>query len=674
MNKLLTVLIFLGMTGLVVAKDINQTQNTHIPFRLNPNDKPAEYEYPAFTGKNNTTQDISGTNLERFQRFYWSHYVRTTPITYDPTTDAVGIIVSNLVYDAQNNFNGSKIFMYRTTDKGKTFDSIDVFRNRLKSAIFGSVSYLNKTKSSDVNDLSYVASFQKFWKDLTNDPDDGAIFAVYDKSYGDEPEYIEELAPGFGNPPDAQKWTDLSMRTNQATNTVYGYGTLSPLTDNDQYGYYGYFRFSFNDIFNYSSNPSQWWTNKFKPSDKKNSSWNAPMEMISDDAGTLFAAVNNNHVENSGVRLLGISKSTDNGDTWSDFEIMPDEILNTILDKNPGYTEVGVISPYSKNAMFCRGIGKVSFLANLLVAGKDLPTIAYLTELTYDNGVFGLKVITELETGGPMVASQDASTQSDDSKYTIRYQASWFGNNFQAAKTVDGDKVLAMWIDAEKGVSIPIDPVQVTTTQTNTLTNQQEDVVITLDTILKYDIYSSIYDMKSGDWSKPVNITNDDSVDIYFNMPPIIPSVKRVPFVGYKTLRTNRTNPFNFPREIIQMLIDDVTVMRYTELDATKEQPKDGQASVKDELNFNVELGDAYPNPAVNTNSVGITFTVDQLSVVTLDLFNSMGNKVETIYNDKTTIGNKAINANISNLTSGTYYFQLSVNGVSFTKKLVVVK
>jgi hypothetical protein len=119
------------------------------------------------------------------------------------------------------------------------------------------------------------------------------------------------------------------------------------------------------------------------------------------------------------------------------------------------------------------------------------------------------------------------------------------------------------------------------------------------------------------------------------------------------------------------MLVDDVAIMRYTELDATKEQSK---STVKDELNFNVELGDAYPNPAVNTNSVGITFTVGQLSVVTLTLFNSMGNKVETIYNDKATMGNKAINANISNLTSGTYYFQLSVNGVSFTKKLVVIK
>ena len=674
MNKLLTILIFIGMTGLVVAKDINPTQNAHIPYRIDPNEKPAEYEIPNYVSKNNSVQDISGKSLERFQRFYWSHYVRSTPITYDPTTDAVGILVSNLVYDAQNNFNGTKIFMYRTTDKGQTFDSINVFRNRLKSVLFGSVSYLNSTKSTDVNDLSYVASFQKFWKDLTNDPDDGAIFAIYDKSFGDDPEYIEELAPGFGNPPDAQKWTDLSMRTNEAKNTVYGYGTLSPLTDNDQYGYYGFMRFDYNEQANYSSIPSQWWANKFRASDSKGSSWNGPMQIVNDEAGTLYSAVNNRHFENSEPRLFGISKSTDNGDTWSDFEIMPEEILNSILDKHPGYTDVGVLTPYSKNAMFARGIGKVSFLANIIIFGQDLESLAYLCELTYDNGVFGIKEITELETDGPMVASQDASTQSDNTKYTIRYQKSWFGNNFQAAKTVDGDKVVAMWIDAQKGVTIPIEPVQVTTSQTSQLTGQPEDVVITLDTILRYDIYASVYDMNDGKWSKAVNITNDDSVDIYFNMPPVIPSVKRVPFLGYKNLRTSRTNPFNFPKEIIQMLIDDVTILSYTELDATKEQPKDGQNSVKEVLDFNVELGDAYPNPAVNTNQVGITFTIDELAVVTLELFDNMGNKVETIFNDKSTIGYKAINANISNLTSGTYYYQLTVNGVTFTKKLVVVK
>ena len=661
------------MTSFVVAKDINQTQNvTHTPLRIDPNDKNAELENPIYSRGNSSTLDIVGKQIGSFQRLWYAHFAETTPISYDPNTDAVVVLVTDYVLNPD--FNGTKVFLLRTTNNGNNWDSINIYRDLFKSPLWGSISLNNPTKSSDIADVSYAAAFQKVWKDTVYDQAEGSIFAVYDKSFGEKPEYIEEVSPGFGNPPDAQTWGNLSLRTNEATNTVYGYGTLIPLTANDQYGYYGFWRFDFNEQTNYSSIPSQWWTNKFRLTGSKGSTFNAPMHIVNDETGTLYAGVNNRHFENSEPRLFGISKSTDNGESWSDFEIMPDNILNSILDNHPGYTQVGVLNTYGKNAMFCRDIDKVTYLANIIIVGADLPSLAYLTELTYDNGIFGLKEIAELETGGPTTTNKEPTDPFDPNVYTIRYGTSRHGNNIQVAKTVDGDKVLAMWIDAEKDKLIPIEPVQVLTTQTSTLTGQPEDVEITLENILKYDIYASIYDMKSGNWSKPVNITNDDSVDTYFNIPPIIPSVKRVPFLGYKAMRSSRTDQFNFPKEIIQMLVDDKAIMRYTELDATKEQPKGPLNSVKELLDFNVELGDAYPNPAVNTNQVGITFTIDELAVVTLELFDNMGNKVETIFNDKSTKGYKAINANISNLTSGTYYYQLTVNGVTFTKKLVVVK
>ncbi|PKL81325.1 MAG: hypothetical protein CVV25_00880 [Ignavibacteriae bacterium HGW-Ignavibacteriae-4] len=672
MNKLLTIFIFLAMTGLVEAKDLNKVQQVQIQLKIDPNVNETEFENPTFSSNNNSTQDIEGKQIGSFQRFWYAHFASTTPISYDPTTEAVVVLVTDYVLKPE--FNGTKVFLLRTTNKGSSWDSINIYRDLFKSPLWGSISLNNPTKSTDITDVSYAAAFQKVWKDTVYDQAEGSIFAIYDKSFGVDPEYIEEVSPGFGNPPDAQTWGNISMKTNEATNTVYGYGTLIPPTSNDQYGYYGYWRFDFTEQYNYGSIPSQWWANKFRLTESKGSTFNAPMEMVNDEVGTLYAAVNNRHFENSEPRLLGISKSLDNGDTWSDFEIMPDNILNSILDNHPGYTQVGVLNTYGKNALFCRGIGKVTYLANIIIIGADLPSLAFLTELTYDNGVFGIKEITELETGGPTTTNKEPTDPFNPNVYTIRYTTSRHGNNIQVAKTVDGDKVLAMWIDAEKDKLIPIDPVQVTTSRTSSLTGQPEDVVITLDTILKYDIYASVYDMKNGNWSKPVNITNDDSVDTYFNIPPIIPSVTKVPFLSYKAMRSTRTNQFNFPREIIQMLVDDNTIMRYTELDATKEQPKGPVNSVKEVLDFNVELGNAYPNPAVNTNQVGITFTIDELAVVTLELFDNLGNKVETIFNDKSTIGYKAINANISNLNSGTYYYQLSVNGVTFTKKLVIVK
>ncbi len=672
MNKLLTILIFIGMTGLVVAKDINPPQhNPQIPFSIEGNEKPAEFVLPSYSGKNNSTQDLEGTQITYFQRFWWSHFAATTPISYDPTTDAVGVLVSDLVFNPT--LAGSKVFMLRTTNKGTSWDSLNVFRNPLKTVLYGSLAFNNPTKSTDVSDVSYVASFQKVWKDTTYDQDDGAIFAVYEKSFG-EPVPIEELSPVVGNPPDTEYWANVKMNTNTATNTIYGTGTLSNASDNDRYGYYGFWRFDYTKGLNYSSTPTQWWANKFKVEDEKRVSSNSTMNTIHDEAGTLYSVVNNNHFENQETRLMGVSKSTDNGTTWSDFEIMPEEILNSLLDNHIGYTSIGISYPFGNHALFSRGVGKLSYLTNVVISGQDVEVLRFLCELTYDNGIFGIKDITNLYSAGPPTTSKEPTTPFNPDVYTIRYRLSSYGNNIQTAKTVDGDKVVAMWIDADPEKLIPMEPTPILVNQRNSLTGAFEDVTITLDTILKYDIYSSIYDMNDGTWSDPVNISDDDSVDTYFNMPSIIPSVKRVPFLSYEAVRTNRTNAFNFPKPIIHMLVDDVSVVKYVELDATITQPKGPVNSVKEVLDFNVELGDAYPNPAVNANQVGITFTVDELAVVTLELFDNMGNKVETIYNDKSTIGYKAINANISNLTSGTYYYQLSVNGVSFTKKLVVVK
>ena len=120
------------------------------------------------------------------------------------------------------------------------------------------------------------------------------------------------------------------------------------------------------------------------------------------------------------------------------------------------------------------------------------------------------------------------------------------------------------------------------------------------------------------------------------------------------------------------MLIDWGTILNYASIDATKTQTK---SSVDRTLDFNVELGNVSPNPAINTNNVEISFSVEKLSNVSLSLFDNMGNKVSTILNNvMLEADNKTKNVDISNLSSGTYYYQLTVNGVAFTKKMVVVK
>ena len=679
MNKLLTMILALTIVTTTYGLDQNNNVQTNLLTNIDYTSPKLELE-TITNRKNNSTQKLNNTSqLLRFERFYFMHYSRSNPIDWDPSTNAIGIAINERQF-TPTSFDGSKLYMLRSTDMGGSWDSVHVYRNPDIGPFYPSLAFSNPTKSSKIEDLSYVM-YAPQTTEKTNGAwgnGQGGTFSIYDKNIGDSPEPIDQDAPDSGFPPDVQDWGNLLLNTNEATNTVYGYGTLDPRTENDQYGYYGYWGFNFESQDITGNIPKEWWANKFRDPGAKTSSWNGPMSVTNDDQGTLFAGVNNRHFENAEPRLLGISKSNDGGDNWSAFELMPELTLNSILDNHPGYTSVGIMNPYAGNAMFSTGTNKVSFIASVIIGGTDLPALAYLTEFKYDNGLFSLTEIAELESSGPFVTQEHSTTADDTTKWDIRYRASTYGNNIQIAKTADGDKVLLMYIDAVKGKNIVLDPpIQVYADGTDPLTNDPIVVQQMLDTLLQYDIFSVVYDMNTGKWSKATNITNDESVETLFNIPNVIPDINNVPILTYQTTSSSyRLNKFNFPQPIKDMLVDWGTILNFTgKLDATKAQSGAGGTSVVNELNFNVELGNVSPNPAVNTDIVSISFSVEKLSTVSLSLFDNMGNKVSTVLNESMIqADNKTLDANISNLASGTYYFQLSVNGVTFTKKMVIVK
>lgn len=674
MNKLLTIVLALTLITSAYGLDQknNETNNLNKVDFTSP-----KLELETFSNnKNNSTQDLlKGTPLLRFERFYFMHYSRSNPIDWDPSTNALGIAINERQF-LPNAFDGSKLYMLRTTNNGDSWDSVHVYRNPDIGPFYPSLAFSNVTKSSNIEDLSYVMYAPQTTKKVngTWGNGQGGTFSIYDKSIGETPEPINKVSPDNGFPPDNQDWGNLLLNTNEVTNTVYGYGTLDPRTANDQFGYYGFWGFNFESQEVIDNIPQEWWANKFRDPGSKTSSWNGQMVIAYDDQGTLFAGVNNRHFENAEPRLLGISKSTDGGDNWSAFELMPELTLNSILDNHPGYTSVGVMNPYAGNAMFSTGTGKVSFIAEIIIGGENLPSLAFLAELQYDNGLFSVKEIAELESSGPSVTLEHSSTRDDTTAWAIRYQPSTYGNNIQIAKTADGEKLLLMYIDAVKGKTIPLNPpVQVYMDVRDQLTNEPVEEQQMLDTILQYDIFSIVYDFNTGKWGEPVNITDDETVETLFNIPNVIPDVKNVPILTYETTETSyRLNKFNFPEPIKDMLIDWGTILNYASIDATKTQTK---SSVDRTLDFNVELGNVSPNPAINTNNVEISFSVEKLSNVSLSLFDNMGNKVSTILNNvMLEADNKTKNVDISNLSSGTYYYQLTVNGVAFTKKMVVVK
>jgi len=79
-----------------------------------------------------------------------------------------------------------------------------------------------------------------------------------------------------------------------------------------------------------------------------------------------------------------------------------------------------------------------------------------------------------------------------------------------------------------------------------------------------------------------------------------------------------------------------------------------------------------YPNPF--NPSTQIKFAIPQAGVVRLKVYDIIGREVGTLVNDNMSAGIHEVNFNASHLASGVYFYQLTSNGFSQTKKLLLLK
>ncbi len=84
------------------------------------------------------------------------------------------------------------------------------------------------------------------------------------------------------------------------------------------------------------------------------------------------------------------------------------------------------------------------------------------------------------------------------------------------------------------------------------------------------------------------------------------------------------------------------------------------------------ELKQNYPNPF--NPSTKISFVIPSNSQVQLKVFNILGNEVSTLLNDQLSAGEYTIPFIASGLSSGIYFYSLSVNGFNKTKEMVLLK
>ncbi|WP_066829322.1 T9SS type A sorting domain-containing protein [Rufibacter ruber] len=96
--------------------------------------------------------------------------------------------------------------------------------------------------------------------------------------------------------------------------------------------------------------------------------------------------------------------------------------------------------------------------------------------------------------------------------------------------------------------------------------------------------------------------------------------------------------------------------------------------NVEDPNPLQTGLGLSYPNPYVQGTTVTIPFQLESAAQVQLQVFDMTGRKVASLVNGSLQAGKHLVTWRGSGLASGTYLYQLMVDGKRFTKRMVQLK
>jgi hypothetical protein len=99
----------------------------------------------------------------------------------------------------------------------------------------------------------------------------------------------------------------------------------------------------------------------------------------------------------------------------------------------------------------------------------------------------------------------------------------------------------------------------------------------------------------------------------------------------------------------------------------------DPTISVRENLYVNdYYLAQNYPNPF--NPSTRISYNVGEPGLVQLKVYNVLGVEVATLVNDYKNSGNHFVDYNAAKLSSGVYFYSLSVNNFTQTRKMILEK
>jgi hypothetical protein len=233
---------------------------------------------------------------------------------------------------------------------------------------------------------------------------------------------------------------------------------------------------------------------------------------------------------------------------------------------------------------------------------------------------------------------------------TLRAPANWFGSDTLELKVSDGELAdsalvyvtVASINDAPMYVDLP-DTVRIVHSQDTVMTmnNHVEDVDSPLNSLV---------------WAFAVS---DDALNYEFNQETTELTITAMNYLDEVTLYltvTDDSSASTIDSLVVKVVADAMALEDMTMFGVPKEY----------------RLDQNYPNP-FNPNTK-IRFGLPKAGVVTVELYNILGQRVVTILNEHKIAGYHVIDFNASHLPSGIYFYRINSSNFNDVKKMVLLK
>ena len=354
--------------------------------------------------------------------------------------------------------------------------------------------------------------------------------------------------------------------------------------------------------------------------------------------------------------VYAISESEDYGETWSEYDIMPKEMITAFAAANDavfpdavmmtfgGYSNSSTGQSYSISRDMCAlPNGDVSYLCILqdylteeqAAQVTDEQRFRKVVEIYRESGVWGVRAISDIDINTILLYRNTDGEWHNQMVY-----------EFQISRTIDGQYLIAKWTEVTAW-----------------------DVEGVTDPVLSTDIRFAVRPV-GGEWSKVIKLTDDVTLERLTWIPDLIPNdLKDIPIIRVAT----KPDPSISENDVVgqrglQNYIETPQYVLLGHFDA------DIALGINEynKKNVDVVINEISPNPVISDGQV--IFTLPAGGNASLEIFNLMGQKVLSIYNGMISSGIHTLRFSSAELAQGAYYCVLDFNGQRTTKMLSVVR